>query len=64
MGTHDLSGTPRGGKEDVRKQRERTIQLYESLLGRAREVAQEADERLHRVLDDEQISAQRRSEGY
>jgi hypothetical protein len=63
MGTHDQSGTPRGGKEDVRRQRERTIKMYESLLDRAREVAQEADKRMHRVLDGEQSSAQRRSDG-
>jgi hypothetical protein len=57
MGTHDRSKKPNGGKEDARRQRQRTIGLYESLLDRAREVAHDAEERMHRVMDDEQPSA-------
>ena len=63
MGTHDHSSFPKGGKEDIRRQRQRTIELYESLLDRAREVAHDAEVRLQRVLEDEQPDAQRPADG-
>ena len=58
MGSQEPSSRTAAKREDAIAQQQRTIQLYEELLGRAREVAQDAEKRLHECLGDEQLIAQ------
>jgi hypothetical protein len=63
MGTHEQPSPEASKREDHFAQQQRTIELYEELLGRAREIAHDAEVRLHRVLQDEKSDAQRPTGG-
>jgi len=61
MGSHEQPSCPAAQREDHLQQQQRTIELYEKLLGRAREVAQDAEKRLHECLSDEQSVAHKQA---
>jgi hypothetical protein len=58
MGSQEQPSRSVAKREDHLRQQQRTIELYEELLSRAREVAQDAEKRLHECLGDEQTIAQ------
>jgi len=61
MGNQEQPSREAAKREDQITQQQRTIELYEELLGRARAVAQDAEKRLHECLGDEQSAAQKQA---